>query len=120
MQVLSDGAITFDRPIRLHVPLEFPLQADLQILSVFLANHDSRVTGLISYAVYTSAKSQNVQIASSFIKEKGFSGDFTGTWMLVAEWNGIPMYPGKQLNTVSPNTGGEIIYPLGLMLVTGP
>lgn len=99
---MSDGAITFERPIRLSRPLHFPILPDLQILSVFLANHDPRVTGLVSYGVYTrSAGSQDMQSVSSFIKSRGFSSDFAGYWMLVAEWRSVPMYPGKQEDIVS-------------------
>jgi hypothetical protein len=68
---------------------------------VFLANHDSRITGLVNYIAYSSSSFDNVQIASSFIKNKGFSKDFIGNWMMVAEWKGVPMYPGKQMDIVS-------------------
>lgn len=106
MQVLSDGAITFDRPIRLYTPLQFPLRNrlfDLQIVSVFLADHDPRESGQVRYAVATGTASQNVQAVSSFIRNKGFSDDFNGNWMLVAEWRDVPEYPGTKQEAVSNN-----------------
>jgi len=91
---LSDGAITFDRPTRLYRPLQFPLRNNLQIASVFLADHDPRESGRVRYAVFSGASSRNVDTVSSFIRNKGFSNDFKGTWMVVAEWREVPEYDG--------------------------
>lgn len=100
---MSDGAITFDRPIRLYTPLGFPLideLPDLSILSLFLSDHDPRERGQVRYAVYNLASSPNVQDVSSFIRNRGLSGVFVGNWMLVAEWRDVPMFLGDR-NEVS-------------------
>ena len=38
---------------------------------------------------------------SMFIKNRGFSGNFTGNWMLVAEWRDVPRYPAGVFEQVS-------------------
>ncbi len=95
MQVLSDGAITFDQPIALYQPMTFPLEgglAERQLVAPFLADHDPRQIGLVRYKVYSSP-TQNMRIASEFIRNKELSPSFVGTWMLVAEWYRVPLYP---------------------------
>jgi len=94
----------FDRAVRLYEPQEYPLSgllSQFQIVSPFLADHDARKNGNIRYKVYTES-SQNTRTVSSFIRNKGFSGDFEGTWMVVAEWSDVPMFPAQDnLNAVS-------------------
>ncbi len=105
MQVLSDGAITFDRPIALYQPMTFPLEGDLvnfQLVAPFLADHDPRKFGLVRYKVY-SRPNENTRVVSEFIKNKNFSSNFVGTWMLVAEWYRVPLYPASDANIVSGN-----------------
>jgi hypothetical protein len=70
--------------------------ADLVLLAPFLADHDARERGRIRYSVYERASSPNVRSVSSFIRNKGFSEDFAGNWMLVAEWRDIPVFPGNR------------------------
>ena len=95
--MLSDGAITFDRPIRLSRAVDFPLEGklqNLQIVSVFLTDHDPRIAGMVRYKTYSGAAfSRSPQTVSRFLRNKGFSEDFAGNWMLVAEWRDVPAYP---------------------------
>lgn len=42
-----------------------------------------------------------MEVVSSYIKNGGFSEDFSGHWMLVAEWKNVPMYPGDRPDIVS-------------------
>ena len=97
IQVLSDGAITFDRPVRLSRAVDFPLEGklqNLQIISLFLTNHDPRSVGLVRYRTYSGAAfSRDVQTVSRFLRNKGFSEGFAGNWMLVAEWRDVSAYP---------------------------
>ena len=95
MQVLSDGAIVFDRPIKLYDPITFPLEGELagfQVVAPFLADHDPRLFGSVRYKVYSNPN-QNMKLVSEFIRNKNYSSDFDGTWMLVAEWKDVPQYP---------------------------
>ena len=79
----------------------FPLvNSDVQIIALFLANHDARSRGTISYKVYTSS-SNNMDIVSNFIRFNGGSNNFTGTWMIVAEWRDVPSYNGGIPDDVS-------------------
>ena len=96
MQVLSDGAITFDRGARLYLPQTYPLQgdlSDLQIVSVFLADHDPRSSGTVRYKVFETV-TEEMRTVSEFIRNRTVSSSFGGTWMLVAEWRDVPANGG--------------------------
>ena len=67
----------------------------------FLADHDPRQRGQVRYKVYDSSAQENVAAVSSFVRRGGHSSEsFVGTWMIVAEWRDVPMFPGTDLNTV--------------------
>ena len=51
--------------------------------------------------MYTGAMTPHVETVSTFIKNRGFSGTFTGNWMLVAEWRDVPRYPAISNEQVS-------------------
>ena len=96
IQVLSDGAITFNRGVRLYAPQRFPLsdESDIQLVAPFLADHDPRKTGSVRYRVYDSNSMDEINTVSSFIRNSGSSENFMGNWMLVAEWRNVPMSGG--------------------------
>ena len=66
------------------------------IVAPFWANNDisSRV-GHISYEVHTSETSPEIlSLISAFVKQQQ-QINFSGNWMLVAEWNNVPQYGGS-------------------------
>ena len=85
---MSDGAITFDRPYKSSTPLTFPLDS-LQIVAPFLIDQ-ATVPGTVRYRVYTGVTNQVIRRVSSFVRNRGFPGDFAGYWMLVVEWRNLP------------------------------
>ena len=92
--MLSDGAITFDRGVRLNTPQMYPLEGDfssLQVVSVFLADHDPRSGGSVRYRVDRNT-TEDVKTVSEFIRNQNVSTSFEGVWMLVAEWKDVPMF----------------------------
>ena len=80
--------------------MRFPLSKSIQILSVFLSDHDARTQGEIRYRVYNEPLAPEVKDASAFLRNKGFSTDFEGSWMMVAEWRDVPQF-GTDFNRVS-------------------
>ena len=77
--------------------MTFPLEgdlADLQLVAPFLADHDPRFFGSVRYKVY-SGSTQNTKLVSGFIRNRNYSSSFAGTWMLVAEWYRVPLYPAE-------------------------
>lgn len=70
------------------------------MVAPFLADH-ATVTGTVRYKVYTGATNQVIRRVGSFVRNRGFPGDFAGNWMLVVEWRNLPMYPGSDTSRVS-------------------
>lgn len=87
---MSDGAITFDTPLKLtsSIPLNFP-QSRFQMVAPFLADY-ATVPGTVRYRVYTGVSDQEIiRRVSSFVRNRGFPGEFVGHWMLVVEWRNL-------------------------------
>ena len=65
-------------------------------MAPFLADHDPREKGTVKYKVYDRNSMDRIDMVSSFIRNASESSDnFTGNWMLVAEWRDVPMSTGK-------------------------
>ena len=95
LQVLSDGAIVFDRKERLYQPQTFP-SPNRQIVAPFLTDHDPRSNGRVHYKVYNEP-TRNMEMVETFLKHRNAtSAEFTGSWMLVAEWKDVPMSPATE------------------------
>lgn len=89
--------------LRLYEVNSFPLQCSddqVQVLAVFLTDHDARVNGTISYKVYTRSN-MNMDTVSTFIQSNRGSTNFMGTWMIVVEWRDVPRYLGNDPKEVS-------------------
>ena len=63
-------------------------------MAPFLADHDPREKGTVKYKVYDRNSMDRIDMVSSFIRNSGSSDNFTGNWMLVAEWRDVPMSRG--------------------------
>ena len=59
------------------------------IVAPYLSDIDTRSTGSVSFEIYSNTTNLPLlQSVSNFIQQK-VHNRFTGTWMLVAEWNGV-------------------------------
>ena len=70
------------------------------IVAVFWTDVDIRVEGEISYEVHTTGSSLLSQV-NNFISTNE-SVAFTGTWMLVAEWDRVRQFPHGTVGVTSP------------------
>ena len=101
--------ISFEQPFTHHVPYLFPSEftfiSTAYLLAPFWSDVDIRVQGSIQYEVHTGSGSSLVSLVSEFVSN--YTGnDFTGEWMLVAQWTGVPPFPGAFATTVSYITSG--------------
>ena len=81
------------------VPELFPVHS-LYLVAPFWADFDIRgEQGNISHQVYYTG-SPLLDYVSTIISDEG-NIDFTGHWMLVAEWDSVPQFPHDAINQVS-------------------
>ena len=60
---------------------------------------DIRTTGSVQYEVHTGDTDTLISQTSSFISEY-YGSEFVGEWLLVAEWNRVPPFPGNLATVV--------------------
>ena len=63
-------------------------------MAPFLADHDPQESGNVKYKVYDRKNTDRIDTVSSFIRNSTSSDNFTGNWMLAAEWRDVPMFGG--------------------------
>ena len=98
LQVISNGVIFFDMAIEGFFPSEDTnfarIHEEYPDITPFLApywiDNDPSVAGLVSYEVFTGDSTQLNEV-SEFISQSQCV-QFTGTWMLVAEWDDVPPF----------------------------
>ena len=96
-QIGTNGVISFHQPFTHHEPSLFP--SDLTfissafLLAPFWSDIDISVYGSIFYEVHREADSSLITQVNHFISNHTES-NFTGTWMLVAQWDLVREYPG--------------------------
>ena len=91
LQVVVNGLFSFGRRVTYFDPILFPGHTTnyTYLVAPFWADHDTRPSGQVSYEVhYSNALTSHV---SQFISQQQMS-NFTATWMLIAEWEGIQQY----------------------------
>jgi hypothetical protein len=96
--VISNGVIFFDMAIEGFFPTEVTnfarIHEEYPDITPFLApywiDNDPSVAGLVSYEVFTGDSTQLNEV-SEFISQSQCV-QFTGTWMLVAEWDDVPPF----------------------------
>jgi len=97
--VTANGFFSFGRRARYFNPVLFPESASYNYLvAPFWADHDIRSSGQISYEVHTNYTAL-VSYVSTYISQQ-MDTNFTGSWMLVADWNEAPKH-GSTENRVS-------------------
>lgn len=101
-QVGTNGVLSFREPFTPFTPILFPSESanifNSYVLAPFWSDVDNSVgTGRIFYEVHRRANSNTnsnflLEQVSDFISN--YTGDdFSGTWMLVAQWDHVHPYP---------------------------
>ena len=98
-QVTANGFLSFGRRASYFNPVLFPESSSYNYLvAPFWADHDIRSSGQISYEVHSSYTAL-LSYVSTYISQQ-MDTNFTGSWMLVADWNEAPKH-GSSENRVS-------------------
>ena len=108
-QVGANGFISFDVGLTSSLPQLFPSDQNRikngYVIAPFWSNNDLTLAGNVTYQVEKFSSDQ-LTSASAFIRDTT-NTNFSGTWMLVAQWNGVHPYPhgsnpsSSALNAVS-------------------
>jgi len=94
LQVSTNGAISFTRPISTYNSNQFPLRDNKEIIAPFWADVDTTGIGGISYRETTdrellSRADEDIKIA--FPKSAGFSS----TYLFIATWNRVGYFESR-------------------------
>ena len=89
--------ISFQQPFTHHIPYSFPSEftfiSSAFLLAPFWSDVDIRQHGSIKYEIHNDSSDSLLSKVNNFISNS--TGiEFAGTWMLVAEWNQVPPFPG--------------------------
>jgi len=101
IQVSTNGLISFGRSFKSHSPHLFP-ETDFYnyLVAPFWSDNDiTNGVGEVSYQTYNNSQSEALTYVSTYIKQQ-HQVNFSGTWMLIAEWKNVPQYLGDN-NRVS-------------------
>ena len=98
LQVATNGYFSFGRRVAyLQDPSPFN-ESDIHkyIVAPYLSDIDTTSTGSVFFEEYTNRTNLSLlQRVSNFIQQRE-QNKFTGTWMLVAEWNSV-IKSGKEI-----------------------
>ena len=75
----------------------FPGSSSYSLVAPFAADIDTSSTGSVRYSESSFALSQ-LNFISQHIRSKT-GASFYGTWLLVAEWNGVPLLDSDLVRT---------------------
>lgn len=96
LQVSTNGLFSFSRPFTFHDAHLFPDSRFNFIVAPFWSDIDiSTGVGNVSYEVHTSSDVLNW--VSTFVSQHQQT-NFTGEWMIVAEWRDVPQHAGSIQN----------------------
>jgi hypothetical protein len=91
MQVATNGYFSFgQKRTSLETPAPFSGSDTLEyIVAPYWSDINTRSVGSVSYEIHTNQTSLSLlHKVSKYIREKE-ENQFSGTWMLVAEWNSV-------------------------------
>ena len=106
----TNGIISFSRPFTYHSPSLFPGSSFYNfIIAPFWTDNDiSRGVGQVSYWVYDNeTESESIDFVSTFISQQE-QVEFSGTWMLTAEWRDVPEYLGNTAIVKTSHRGNNV------------
>lgn len=91
-QVATNGYISFgQRVTTLQNPTQFNASDDLEYLvTPYWSDISTRSSGFVSYITHTNKTSLSLLHRVSKYIQQQEQNQFSGTWMLVAEWNNVP------------------------------
>ena len=100
IQIATNGIISFGAGFYIHTPVEFPGPfsdvADAYLVAPFWSDNDIRLDGEIFYEVHVAGNNSNsdqiLSQVSAFVSNQT-ADDFTGTWMLVVQWDEVNPFP---------------------------
>ena len=95
LQVSTDGYFSMGQiPVDSSLT-QLPGPSNYSIVAPFAADIDTSSTGSVHYSESFSSTVMKDQCPHSF---KNRSLVLIGTWMLVAEWNNVPLYDGSRVS----------------------
>ena len=74
----------------------FSRYSGYSIVAPFAADITTSSTGSVRYNTFTTGD-YNIKRVSSFIRSE-LGGSFSGTWMVAADWNYVPLYYGSRVS----------------------
>ena len=99
----TNGIISLQQPFTHHVPYSFPSEftfiSSAFLLAPFWSDVDIRQHGSVKYEIHSGSSNSLLSQVNNFISNYTET-EFCGTWMLVAEWNQVPQYPGFSATSV--------------------
>ena len=103
LQVGTNGIISFGHQFLFWFPEPFP-GGNIHVVAPYWSDNDIRREGNVSYEVFqlqgTGAYGdQLLDDVSSYIRERSMSSDFQGSFMILAEWEGVHPYPHGASNS---------------------
>ena len=81
-------------------PGDIPGSSSYSVVAPFAADIDTSRTGSVKYTQFTTSDYTQMSRVSSFIQSQT-GNSFSGTRMMVAEWNGVPKYQRSTVSYVS-------------------
>ena len=75
--------------------VNFPGPSSYSVVAPFAADIDTSSTGSVRYSESFSITVMN-EVSAHIRSETGVS--FDGTWMMVAEWNNVPLHDGSRVS----------------------
>ena len=89
--------ISFEEPFTHHIPSLFPSEftfiSSAFLLAPFWSDVDITIFGSIFYEVHNTSDSALISQVNNFISNYTES-EFSGTWMLVVQWDEVREFPG--------------------------
>ena len=93
IQVTTDGYLSFGRPVACCPDLSLSSTISHYIVAPFEANTNiASGTGRVSYEVHDMTTSSGLLSKVNRHIQQNMQVRFSGTWMLVVEWNSVPQF----------------------------
>ncbi len=112
VQVGTNGIISFGAPFQHWSPNPFPTTdywtRTSYVVAPYWSDVDTRMEGTVCYEYHEAdliEDTTTIDRVSTFIRENTGT-DFSGLWMLVAEWNSVHPYPHGVANTATDLSPG--------------
>ena len=71
------------------------------VIAPFAADIDTTSTGSVKYTQFTTSDSSQMDRVSSFIQSQTNGDYFSGTKMMVAEWESVPLFQESAVRSVN-------------------